>query len=125
MPAGRPPLFTSDEELQAAIEDYFAQLSADGDETPTPPTISGLAYHLGMSTETLRRYGDGDQFCATVKRAKQRVEMFLETRLYGTAPTGTIFNLKNNFGWKDQQDHKLSGDLEIASITRTIVDPQA
>lgn len=119
MQAGRPALYTSDDELQAAIEEYFAQCEV----AQKPYTVSGLAYYLGMSTETLRAYSEKDQFSATVKKAKQRVEVYLETRLYGSAPTGTIFNLKNNFGWKDQQDHKLSGELEIRSITRTIVDP--
>jgi len=104
MPAGRPALYNSEEALSEAIEQYFAQCEAED----KPFTVSGLAFHLGMTTETLRAYGESEQFSATVKRAKQRVEIFLETRLFGTSPTGTIFNLKNNFGWKDQQDHTLS-----------------
>ena len=106
MPAGRPPLYTSPEDMQAIIDEYFAERFTN----EKPPTISGLAYALDMATETLRDYGTKDEFSATVKRAKQRVEMALEERLDAASPTGAIFNLKNNFKWRDQidQNHSLS-----------------
>lgn len=104
MPAGRPPKFETPEEMQVSIDAYFA--SCDDDN---PPLISGLAYHLGMTTESLRRYGEDDEFSATVKRAKQRVEMALEKRLSQQSPVGAIFSLKNNFGWKDKTEQELSG----------------
>ena len=77
------------------------------------PTVSGLAYTLGMTTETLRKYTEKDEFTATIKRAKQRLENALEQGLYGKAVTGLIFNLKNNVGWKDQQDVKHSGGFNV------------
>lgn len=104
MPAGRPPAYSSPEEMQKDIDAYFAQVLAD----EKPPTISGLAYHLGMSTESLRNYQNRDQFFATVKRAKQRVEIALEERLDQGSPVGAIFNLKNNFGWKDKIEQDLT-----------------
>jgi len=120
MPAGRPPKFETPEEMQVAIDEYFAEKFA----SEKPPTIAGLAYHLDMSTEALRNYEARDGFLATVKRAKQRVEIHLEERLDGSAPTGAIFNLKNNFGWKDKTEQEHSGNLQITAIERTIVDPQ-
>jgi hypothetical protein len=57
-----------------------------------------------MATETLRDYGTKDEFSATVKRAKQKIEISLEQRLAGNNVTGSIFNLKNNFGWKDKSE---------------------
>lgn len=115
MPAGRPPIFESDEELQAAVDLYFSKCDADEEQ----PTITGLSFALGMTRETLRAYGERDEFSDTVKRAKQRVEIALEQRLYASAPTGAIFNLKNNFGWKDQQEqtHGVSPEL-LALIER-------
>lgn len=110
---GRPPKYTSPVDMQSDIDAYFAACLANEE----PPTISGLAYHLGMSTEALRNYQEKDNFLATVKRAKQRVEMHLEKRLNDPAPTGAIFNLKNNFGWKDKQEVEQSGNLTI-EITR-------
>lgn len=91
--------------MQEAVDGFFAQCVED----KTHPTVSGLAYHLGMTTQALRGYEAKDDFLSTVKAAKQRIEMHLEQCLYGSSVTGTIFNLKNNFGWKDAQDHNIAG----------------
>ena len=139
MPAGRPPKYETPEEMQAIIELYFIacrvnqsedkglledlteeQLSIISDIEDIVPTISGLAYTLGMSTEALRNYEGKEEFLATVKRAKQRVEISLEQRLAGNAVTGSIFSLKNNFGWKDKSEKEISGPnggpIETANI---------
>lgn len=124
---GRPPLFKTAEEMQRIIDLYFlaCRVHQDGnadrlidlsDEDKNIinsiedvfPTISGLAYTLGMSTEALRNYQDKEEFLATVKRSKQRVEMSLEQRLAGNVVTGAIFSLKNNFGWKDKHETDLT-----------------
>ena len=111
-PGGRPSKWTSVEAMQSAIDNYFA----DCEENEEPLTISGLAYALDMTTETLRAYGEKDQFSVTVKKAKQKVEAFIERRLLGTGQAaGAIFNLKNNFGWKDKTEvdnkHDISDGL--------------
>lgn len=146
MPAGRPPKYETKEEMQEIIDLYFLacrvhqeddaerleglseeKLLIINDIEDVIPTISGLAYALGMSTEAFRNYEKKDEFLATVKRAKQRVEMSLEQRLAGNAVTGSIFSLKNNFGWKDKSERELTGadggPLAFAKIERTIVDP--
>jgi hypothetical protein len=104
MPAGRPPKFKTPEDMQQAIDQYFAQCNDDN-----PPLISGLAYHLDMATESLRRYGENDEFSAIVKKAKQRVEIAVEKNLHSSACTGSIFWLKNNAGYKDKTEQELSG----------------
>ena len=111
MKEGRPKIFDSPEEMQSVIDEYFSTdaFCGEGDERIYAPTVSGLAYALGMTTETLRMYGNDSSFSATVKGAKQKIEIALEQRLYGQAVTGTIFNLKNNFGWKDKTESELSG----------------
>lgn len=128
MPAGRPPKYNTPEEMQRIIDLYFLacrvhqtddtsyiegrpdeELQIINDIEDVYPSISGLAYTLGMSTEALRNYENKDDFIATVKRAKQRVEMSLEQRLANPACTGSIFSLKNNFGWKDKQEQEISG----------------
>lgn len=100
MPAGRPPVFKKPEDMQKAVDEYFAEC----EKKEKPPLVSGLAFHLGISTEALRNYEGKEEFLATVKRAKQRIEIALEENLHGNAVTGTIFNLKNNFGWKDKTE---------------------
>ena len=114
-PVGRPPKYKTPEEMQDAIDTYFdkdAYYEEDGKRVYCP-TVSGLAYHLGMSTEALRNYEEKDEFLVTVKSAKQKVEMFLERRLQHNAAAGTIFNLKNNFSWKDKQEVENTGNMRV------------
>ena len=127
MPAGRPLQYETIEELEAAINEYFetdAYVEV-GDVRVFAPTISGLAYHLDLSTESLRRYEGREEFSATIKRAKQRVEIALEQKLHGQNVTGTIFNLKNNFGWKDkiEQEHTGRNGGPIETKTEWIIQP--
>ena len=105
-PNGRPLKYTDVEVMKADIEEYFIgdAFMGEGDNRVFAPTVSGLAYHLDMSTECFRNYEEKDEFFATVKRAKQRIEIALEQRLAGNNVTGSIFNLKNNFGWKDKSE---------------------
>ncbi len=95
--AGRKPKYSDVELFQQKIDCYFSECS----KNDRPPTVCGLALHLDLTRQGLIEYQGKPEFSDAVKKAKQRVETFLEERLYGSAPAGTIFNLKNNFGWKD------------------------
>lgn len=99
---GRPNKFTSVEDMEQAIEEYFDYC----DENNKPYTISGLAYALGTNRQTLLDYQDKEEFTDTIKRAKARIECFNEELLFSKdVPTvGVIFNLKNNYNWKDKQE---------------------
>lgn len=117
MPAGRPPIFKTAKEMQKAIDQYFTDavfISEDGFHFERY-TMSGLALALGMSRRTLVNYSHKDEFLPAIKRARQKVEESLERSLYGNGVAGVIFNLKNNFGWKDQKDvnNNMSGGLDI------------
>jgi hypothetical protein len=124
--AGRPPKYETPEEMQRIIDLYFLACKVHqtgntdllkpcsdedlwiiNDIDDGHPTISGLAYTLGMSTEALRNYEAKEEFLATVKKAKQRVEMYLAQNLFGANVTGVIFNLKNNHGWKDKTEQAI------------------
>lgn len=119
MPAGRPLKYKTPEQLQAAIDEYFAPgggawwAEKAGEEERYCPTMTGLAMALGMERTTLVAYSHRDEFFHTVKDARQRVQDFLERRLTGNGQvTGAIFNLKNNFGWKDQQEISASHSIK-------------
>lgn len=109
---GRPPRFSSPEEMQVAIDAYFAEC----DQTKKPYTVPGLALALGFSSRSslfdyATRNAGHEEFAATIKKAKlrietQRAEMLVQCK---TNPAGMIFDLKNNFGWKDQQALEVSG----------------
>lgn len=107
---GRPFKFQDIDALNEGIEAYFAQCEA----SKRPCTMSGLAYALGTNRNTLLAYegekdgrnSPGPLFVHAIKRARARVEQSMEERLLGKEchPVGAIFNLKNNFGWKDTQE---------------------
>ena len=114
MSGGRPPKYETPEEMQEVIDQYFsrdgnAYIEMGDDAKMYAPTVSGLALELGLSRQALLDYQKKDAFLDTIKRAKQKIELALEQRLYGNAVTGTIFNLKNNFGWKDQKQQEITG----------------
>ena len=93
-PVGRPRKYKNVEELQLLIDEYFLTC----DQMHRPYTITGLALFLDMDRQSLLRYEKEyeDEFCYTIKRAKERVQEFVECCLFkkGIAP-GVIFNLKN------------------------------
>jgi uncharacterized protein (DUF2141 family) len=70
------------------------------------PTIIGLSHYLGMTRETLNQYSKDEIFSDTIKQAKEKIEKYLENELFRQQGqvTGIIFNLKNNFGWKDKTE---------------------
>lgn len=120
--SGRPPKFSTREELQAKIDAYFA--ACDGkpltDATGNicrdkygcpiiidahPPTVTGLALALGFtSRQALLNYQAKKEFVDTITRAKSRVEAYAEARLFDRDGVhGAKFNLINNFkGWSDR-----------------------
>lgn len=105
--AGRPLKFKSVEELQNAIDSYF--LSCEDLEKEgfyiKPLTITSLAVFLDTSRETLLNYEEKDEYFGTIKKAKEKIHAWTEEQLYrNTQVTGVIFNLKNNYGWKDKTE---------------------
>ena len=100
---GRPKIFKSVEEVEEKINAYF-KYCEDKDK---PYTMSGLAYYLDVDRKTLLNYSKDEDFFHTIKKARDRVQMQLEENalLNKGNPTFTIFNLKNNFDWKDKIYH--------------------
>ena len=106
--------YKTQEQLQAGIDKYFQKC----DEDKRPYTMSGLALSLGIDRVTLINYGKSDLFFTLIKEAKDRVQAQLEENaLIGKGnATFTIFNLKNNYGWKDQVEVKNDNELTKLDI---------
>lgn len=97
----RPKLYENVEDLEKDIKKYFV----DCDKKGKYYTISGLAYALDMDRKTLLNYSKREEFFPTVKKAKLKIESQLEECLYRLGNnSGVIFNLKNNYGWKDNNN---------------------
>lgn len=125
-PGGRPLKYKTVEELQAKIDQYFEDCDnfmlktydGEGKEVfkhqPKPYTITGLALALNMARQDLLNYQNREPFEAVVTHAKLRCENYAEQQLFTNRNTaGVIFNLKNNYGYKDKQDIE-------AEVTQTI-----
>lgn len=135
---GRPLKFKTEEELATKIEAYFKSCweqkidmwgnpvfkkDKDGKKTEDPVmvqkkpyTIGGLAVFLDCDQDLIEDYNKKGRFSRTIKRAKQIIYAYKQEFLYsGHNPTGAIFDLKNNYGWKDKTevDSKHSGNLTV------------
>lgn len=115
---GRPFKYTCPKELQKAVDEYFDSLmDADKKFFLRPPTVSGLAYHLDITTRTLLNYskeeGERAGLFPIVSRAKQRCEYFLEEAAIIGKTKNPISLLSMNFGRheKSQLDVTHKGDL--------------
>lgn len=106
----RPKLYNNVEDMQKDIDEYFKLC----DKKDKPYTMSGLANALNMSRQSLINYSKDSEFFDTIKKARSEVEQQLEENaLMGKAnSTFTIFNLKNNYGWRDTVEVKNDNELD-------------
>ena len=105
---GRPKKYTEVEIMQQKINKYFKEC----DQKREPYTITGLALALDLDRRSINNYSKDSEFFPTIKKAKLKVENYLEKYLIaGSNSTGTIFNLKNNFNWSDKQQIEHSGNV--------------
>ena len=138
MGAGRPKKYTR-KSLQKAVDGYFASISRkvrvvddDGEavyndvgdsiwvtEYIRPPTVSGLCLHLGVDRSTWQNYADPrlhPELAEITAYAKVRMETYLEEQLLTREKNvqGLIFNLQNNYGWKEKREVELGGETRRA-----------
>lgn len=125
MPAGRPSLYTPEllETAQAYVNGAW-ELNDDA-----YPQISSLASYLGITRETVREWassGDKPEFSAIVSELMQKQESVLFNKGIRGEFNASITKLAlTKHGYSDKSENTLTGDIEIKTITRTIVDPQA
>ena len=104
-------------------------LGADGQPVyktvyTSPPTVTGLCLALGISRDTWENYFDEDVYpgyADIVRRAKLRMEAYLEEALLSREKSvqGIIFNLQNNYGWREKRE------VELGEATRRAVRTEA
>ena len=119
--AGQPMKYKTVEELQTAVDKYFetdAFMTNSSGESEYLPTMAGLALSLDVDRRTIVNYSHNEEYFPTIRKAKAKIESFIETRLYGNNVTGCIFNLKNNFDWKDKQE------IETKDTTNDVSDEE-
>lgn len=118
--------YTTVEQMYDDIFDYFNEckgremLDQDGDVVlnrdgepvmvgKEHPTLSGLAFSLGMTRETLYKYHKDDEFKELLDYAKTYIENYTEQKLFDrNTARGAEFSLSNNFGWSQKQDQNVN-----------------
>lgn len=110
---GRPYKYTPKELINKSLE-YFNYLDDPknyidkgiGWKIPRPKTLSWLCMYLWVSKDYISEKEKDNQFSETIKAIRLIVENNIEEwillNIYN--PTSWIFNLKNNFGWKDKTE---------------------
>ncbi|NOY58921.1 MAG: hypothetical protein GXO75_08295 [Calditrichaeota bacterium] len=110
---GRPPKYRTAEELQAKIDEYFQACDADGKLY----TVPGIAYFLGFSRrQSIFDLKKKKKFSDTIGRAllrieNQRLDMSLRNKIN---PNVSMFDLRNNFGYKDEKSISLDGKMDVS-----------
>lgn len=115
--SGRPPKYSTPEEMEKAIDDYFAKVHEQaekdlcGRKVLNCPSLSELAIELGFADRfSLYDYEERDQFCHTIKQIRAKMCSFYEK--YGATglipPAFVIFMLKN-YGYSDKQEIEHTG----------------
>lgn len=122
-------------ELEELIEDYFQsrwetrtikQRAKDGsviefeEEYMRPPTMAGLARHLGVVRKTLLNYAERDEFTPLLAHAKNRVAEWWEEGLaVREVSNGARFALEANHGYGREDQESGSG----AAFTQNVIPP--
>lgn len=114
MAGGRPLKWTKKEEIEPLIDEYFKECDRD----KRPYTVSGLAYAMDTSRETLMRYQGKGEFYDTIKKAKDRCEFYAEEKLHGGGSVaGVIFSMKNNYDWRDKSELDMTAKHSVNDMT--------
>lgn len=134
MPSGRKPKYTRTT-FRAAVDKYFQsicytapllnrdgkpQLNDDGEEIKLlryakPPCKSALCLFLGIDRSTWQNYANAGlhpELADICEEACARIEVYLEEELLTRQKSvqGIIFNLQNNYGWKQKQEVEIGED---------------
>jgi hypothetical protein len=131
MVMGRPLKFKTVEELKIKIDAYFESCYITVKDEKgmfykkniRPLTVTGLAVALKCDRDTLLNYSKNEDFFGTIHEAKTLIQQFAEESLWQPKITaGIIFNLKNNWGWKEKSEietinHNINESIENLTDT--------
>lgn len=113
----RKPKYKTPEALEAAAEKYFEKQ----DENNGFYTVAGLAHFLGFENRKALAQikASHPEFAYVINRTKLKMEEQASNNLLVSSKNiaGTIFYLKNCFGWKDMQEKNIHIEGSIQAMT--------
>lgn len=81
----------------------------------TPPTMPALLLSIGVSKTTWHEYRSREGYAEVCEDAKLRIEAYLaEQAVLRDKPTGVLFTLENNYGWKSAKEVELGRETRAA-----------
>ncbi len=94
--------------VRETIDKWMKSFEKDGERDGQVPTLSCLAFDLGIARRTLVDYQHRDDYRPILERAKTFCEIETAQKLFDPhiRPAGAIFTLKVNHGWKDGTKNK-------------------
>lgn len=115
--AGRPPKFSSPEELDATFQEWKAEFSKDGKFAEEIPDVEGFCDYVDAYRDLFSEYASKEEYSDTIKRIKnwiyyRKKQLAMSNRMNATV---FIFDAKNNAGYVDktEQDLNHSGDVNF------------
>lgn len=116
----KEPIDISDPaQVERRIGEYFEHCLTDD----MKPTVAGICNALGITRATFHNWCEGSCRGAThldlVKKAKGFLEEMLESYMLGgkVNPVTGIFLMKNNFGYRDQQEVVVKPTMDLGEQT--------
>jgi len=112
----KPTIYT--EEFVEKELRKLLRLASEGDYLIMGKLFEERGYSAQRFSEWITRYPDNDE----IKESHKRLKEIFENRLVENAlrnktnATMSIFNLKNNFGWKDKQEIEHGGSFSMFGL---------
>lgn len=106
-------------QVERRIGEYFDHCMEDD----MKPTVMGICNSLGISRATFHEWCTGGRrggaYVDIIKKAKDFLEEMMESYMVNgkVNPVTGIFLLKNNFGYRDQQEVVLKPTMELGEQT--------
>lgn len=78
-----------------------------------PPSVAGLCEFLGIHRSTWAEYCSQEEFSDTTSHARGRMQGWREEQLVTRKDVkGIVFDLENNYGYRERQHIQVSGSIE-------------
>lgn len=119
----KPEKYTR-EFVSSELADMMQELQDNTEIVILGELFKSRDYSAQRFSDWEQKFSDDDQIMESIKRIKSTLETRINIGgLKGKLnPTMTIFNLKNNYGWKDKNETELSGGLAIKGATIEFTD---
>jgi len=114
MPAGRPEKYT-EEFVKEEVNKILSFVLEDKNMVYIGEVFENIPYPRENWSRWAKDYSDVEEISHTIKRVNEILENRINIGgLKGKLnPTMTIFNLKNNYGWKDKSEIENSGETSM------------